>query len=940
MTNSQDLPSKEQSQFRQVVRFYEQKLYKKGLKAADIILKKYPNNGETLSVKGLILNVMDRRDEAFDHVRQGLRNNVRSHMCWHSYGLLYRCERDYAEAVKCYRNALKFDKENLQILRDLSMICLHRRDMEAFRETRSQILHLRANNRMHWIAYALSEHLCGSYEMAVSVLTSFEEQFLLGQQGEGGSYEEGYEAAEAYMYKASILEEWGKYEEALTYLSLRELKINDRIGFLEMKGRLLVYLKKTTEASEVFLELLSGNTDNEGYAMCYVLCEDFMEGIFDHKENLNSSHEAMLQLIPPSLSPYGRPAIGWLGPSVDSLTVEKYKNEYSKKNEETIKIWQRLGLIPKPSNRITKIKQKEKISKKISSYPLENAVKRKICQKFDELREKYDPKSDTLSRLPLFFCEEDEFMTRLDKFARPRIRKSAPSLFTALKSLPRKEKIEELLSFYLTNLRKNPSSFGTLPGQEKDETIEIPSSFVFCCMLYAQQMDLMGHHKLALQTIDEAIAHTPTFLELFMVKAKIYKHLGDLDLACSTMEKGRELDLADRYINSKNTKYLLRKLEPEQAKTTISMFSREANNAEAAPSLQDLQCMWYEVEAGKSWYKKGEDRMALKMCHDVMMHFDDIREDQFDFHAYCMRKLTLRPYMSFLRMEDRLYCHWYFRKAAKITVKIQLRRYDKSLEAETADKSQENEDAKAQLGLDKKKLKRLKKQQQAEQTKQNNGANGGGGGRGGGGKKDPDPLGFQLYDKDIIEECKITVSKLLENCSMDVNTWIAAAALGVRSGKLLLVAQSLSHLWVLLDRDIFHRKMLPSLVECCKKISIDGSSELIKEVVLKVLGGIVDSEIKCDEDIRRVGRMLLEKACQRLNEPNSNLSLVLTFAQSKIAFNEPLNISNYLKVNEDTNVQECRKMLKFLNKNCKEETEQFRAQSRHRFPDMVDFIQK
>ena len=36
--------------------------------------------------------------------------------------LLWRADNNYDEAMKCYKNALRFDKENLQILRDLSQL--------------------------------------------------------------------------------------------------------------------------------------------------------------------------------------------------------------------------------------------------------------------------------------------------------------------------------------------------------------------------------------------------------------------------------------------------------------------------------------------------------------------------------------------------------------------------------------------------------------------------------------------------------------------------------------------------------------------------------------------------------------------------------------------------------------------------------------------------
>lgn len=48
---SQPLPSKETALFRQVVKLYETKQYKKAIKAADQILKKFPDHGETLAMK-------------------------------------------------------------------------------------------------------------------------------------------------------------------------------------------------------------------------------------------------------------------------------------------------------------------------------------------------------------------------------------------------------------------------------------------------------------------------------------------------------------------------------------------------------------------------------------------------------------------------------------------------------------------------------------------------------------------------------------------------------------------------------------------------------------------------------------------------------------------------------------------------------------------------
>lgn len=57
------LPKKEADLFKNVVKFYESKQYKKGLKNAETILKRFPNHGETLCMKGLIVNSLGNADK-------------------------------------------------------------------------------------------------------------------------------------------------------------------------------------------------------------------------------------------------------------------------------------------------------------------------------------------------------------------------------------------------------------------------------------------------------------------------------------------------------------------------------------------------------------------------------------------------------------------------------------------------------------------------------------------------------------------------------------------------------------------------------------------------------------------------------------------------------------------------------------------------------------
>lgn len=113
---------------------------------------------ETLAMKGLTLNCLGRKDEAYEYVRRGLRNDLKSPVCWHVYGLLQRSDKKYDEAIKCYRNALKWEKENIQILRDLSLLQIQMRDLEGYKvscKLNTQFYNARA--RYHYAPFTSSQ---------------------------------------------------------------------------------------------------------------------------------------------------------------------------------------------------------------------------------------------------------------------------------------------------------------------------------------------------------------------------------------------------------------------------------------------------------------------------------------------------------------------------------------------------------------------------------------------------------------------------------------------------------------------------------------------------------------------------------------------------------------------------------------------------------------
>ncbi len=71
------LPTAARKSFREIFACNEEKQYKKAIKAADAVLKAVPGHGETLSMKGLVLHNLGRKDEALALAKDGLKANVK-----------------------------------------------------------------------------------------------------------------------------------------------------------------------------------------------------------------------------------------------------------------------------------------------------------------------------------------------------------------------------------------------------------------------------------------------------------------------------------------------------------------------------------------------------------------------------------------------------------------------------------------------------------------------------------------------------------------------------------------------------------------------------------------------------------------------------------------------------------------------------------------------
>ncbi|PHH76004.1 hypothetical protein CDD82_4189 [Ophiocordyceps australis] len=255
----QPLAPKEAAQFRAVIRSYEDKQYKRGIKTADTILKKHPKHGDTMAMKALILNGQGKTDEAFALAKEALTIDMKSHVCWHVYGLLYRANKNFEEALKAYKFALKLEPESIQIQRDLAILQAQMRDYQGYIQSRTSMLQARPQLRACWTALAIAHHLAGSLSEAENVLTTYEGTL------KSTPPRHDVEHSEAVMYKNSLIAEQKDYQRALDHLNSAAKHNLDRLAVMEARAHYLTKLGRQEEAVKAYRALLDRNPEHPAY---------------------------------------------------------------------------------------------------------------------------------------------------------------------------------------------------------------------------------------------------------------------------------------------------------------------------------------------------------------------------------------------------------------------------------------------------------------------------------------------------------------------------------------------------------------------------------------------------------------------------------------------------------------------------------------------------
>lgn len=707
--------NKEDSNFREALKLYDSKQYKKALKLVETNLKKNSNHGESLALKGCANFHLGNKDDAESYILKALSKSPENYLVDHLAGIYYRAVENYPEATKWLKASTDNGSPNKPILRDLSYMQTQIRDYKNLKESRQLYLEHQPGYRANWTGVAVAHHLNKDYNSAVSTLTKIE-----GIIKEHLNDSDRYEQSECVLYKNMIISEAGDFAKALKALDEDQDQIKDRLSFMEYRAKYLLLLGSSKEASLIYRKLLQRNPDNTQY---YNLLETS------------------------------------------------------------------LGTVSQP------IDVRVKLYEKLASFY---------------------PRADPPKFLPLTFvpASDPNFEVKAKDYILSQLKRGVPATFVNVKPLYKNAEklavIQKLvLDFYNNEIPK-----------ESNPTIKLWANYFL-----AQHFLYLNDLEAANKYIDEALEHTPTLVELYIIKSRILKHEGKKLLASETMDQGRQLDLQDRFINSKATKYFLRANKVDEAINCISLFTKlDEDSVNGCKDLHLMQNNWVLVESAEAYSRlyhelqtklnelrasKGDTEeeeekfkeleaelienielykgLALKRFHAVIKIFKIFYNDQYDFHSYCMRRGTPRDYIDTLKWEDNIHSTPIYLRVLKGLSKMYFEINTEQLANKLESENDEKSNARAKKNKKQKKVQAQANKKRADFIAKVESE-----------KEDADPLGskllHELSEEDVVEKLFDLFKPLIEEGKDFRLTWETLYEIYLIQGKYILALQAIKNL--------------------------------------------------------------------------------------------------------------------------------------------------
>lgn len=243
----------------------------------------------------------------------------------------------------------------------------------------------------------------------------------------------------------------------------------------------------------------------------------------------------------------------------------------------------------------------------------------------------------------------DEFRTRLEKLFVRKIKRCSPSFIRDLTKFTNSEQKTNIIDeMFKTNI-KSLSDNNTLINEEEkmNPTVYVSALYQYSYFLYYRK-----DYQKALETIEEAIEHTPTMSDYYVLKAKILKKTGKIKEAAELAVFYQTLNTIDRNLAKPAVELLLKNGEIIKADKLFKTFISYPHNVENM--VHDNQKVTYELKVADAYHNRLNFQRGLRMYKLVLENFEEFNDDQYDFYTYSLRRFRMDLVLDMISFNDHI----------------------------------------------------------------------------------------------------------------------------------------------------------------------------------------------------------------------------------------------------------------------------------------------
>jgi N-alpha-acetyltransferase 15/16, NatA auxiliary subunit len=526
---------------------------------------------------------LDHNDILYHHLR--VHFPLRSHVCWHVYGLLHRADRNYGEAIKAYKQALRIDSENLQILRDLSLLQIQMRDWEGYVITRNSILTLKPTAQANWISFALAKHRSGNYTGALHVI----DIYLGTLTDDSPERKRGYTSSELQLYKNRLLLQSSQPREALQHLDQCQTMIVDQDAWLWHTAVCHFALQQYDDAREALYQMMKrGSTEDYRVHMAYQCAVLHLPW----SSTIESSSTGMNTLANTQI----------LNATQRDYLLQLYQQDLRTAFPKSSAI-RRIPLT---------LLEGDDLCNYLMTYMRQSLI-RGVPSLANDL--------GSLLVVPVEQDNDDDDNNNDDNHTTTTLRRlSDPVEYV---THPTYQMISQIAQEYSQNLQTY-SKF----HPKDDEDCPTNSAYLWVLMFQAGWSAMAGQFSDALSFVERVLAMVDgdSKLDAYELHASIIQRsTDDWATAAGILDDARALDPNDRYLNTQTIRAYLRANQWQTAIDRAGLFTHSSsggNNANGADAttkkkttvemLREMQASWFELELADCRVRLGHYGAALQ----------------------------------------------------------------------------------------------------------------------------------------------------------------------------------------------------------------------------------------------------------------------------------------------------------------------------------------